>query len=145
MADAFSTGATAQTAIVLTGGSKVNAKDAESTDAEKLLEVNSAITVEREITLGTIGTVFANDDLNLLPYVEQSNVGLVDLLAHYYEGIRNSAADSPLQIVRLFYKLSDPQACEQGISVRFAIPSVKDLIGHTTLPLSDMYDTEDDK
>lgn len=113
---------------------------------DKLLEVNSAIAVEKEIAADTVGIVFENTGHHFLPYVEQTVVELVDLLSHYYEGIRKSSTESLLQFVRTFYKLSDPQEWEQGVSVKVPLhQNVIDLVSHTIPPLLDMYDTEDDK
>ena len=120
--------------------------DEEGVDVDKLLDVNSTICIEKEIAADTIGTIFAATKNHFLPYVEQATIELVDLLAHYYEGIRKSATESLLQIVRTFYKLSDPQEWEQGVAVKIPLhQNVKDLVGHTITPLFDMYDTEDDK
>ena len=84
------TGATAQSAIAVSNGPKVDVDDAESVDVDKLLEVNSAIAVEKEIAADTVGIVFENTGHHFLPYVEQTVVELVDLLSHYYEGIRKA-------------------------------------------------------
>lgn len=111
------TGATAQSAIAVSNGPKIVVDDAESlaVDVDKLLEVNSAIAVEKEISADTVGIVFEDTGHYFLPYVEQTVVKLVDLLSHYYEGIRKSSTESILQFVRTFYKLSDPQEWEQGV------------------------------
>lgn len=74
VADTFSTGPTAQTVISVTDDPKVNINDAEETAAEKLLEVNSTIAVEKEIAAHTIGVVFANTESNFLPYVNRLQV-----------------------------------------------------------------------
>lgn len=58
----------------------------EDVDVDKMLEVNGAIAVETEITADTIGALFVATR-NHFPYVEQSTIELVSLLAHYYEGI----------------------------------------------------------
>ena len=109
------TGATAQSAIAVSNGPKVDVDDAESVDVDKLLEVNSAIAVEKEIAADTVGIVFEDTGHYFLPYVEHTVVELVDLLSHYYEGTRKSSTESILQLVRTFYKLSDPQEWEQGV------------------------------
>lgn len=71
------------------------------------MDVNSAIAVEKEIAADTIGTLFAATQAHFLAFVEQCTLELVALLPHYYEGIRKSATDSLLEIVRTFYDLSD--------------------------------------
>ena len=63
------------------------------------------------------GTVFTATGRNLLPYVEQCTLELIDLTKHYYEGIRKSALDSLLEIVRTLYSLSDHQEWVAGKTV----------------------------
>lgn len=82
-----------------------------------MLEVNSAIAVEKEIAADTLGTIFAATRNHFLPYVEQSTLELVQLLPHYYEGIRKSATDSLLEIIRTFYELSDHQGWQPSATV----------------------------
>jgi hypothetical protein len=105
-------GTSASSAINVTEGDI----DVEDIDTEKLLEVNSAIAVEKEIAADTIGTIFAATGVHFLEYVEQCTLELVGLLPHYYEGIRKSATDSLLEIIRTFYKLSNPEEWSPGAS-----------------------------
>ena len=86
----------------------------EEVDLDKMLDVNSAIAVEKEIAGDSLGTLFAATQGHFLPYVESSTLELVALLSHYYEGIRKSATDSLLEIVRTFYDLSEHPAWEPG-------------------------------
>lgn len=96
----------------------------EDLDVEKMMDANSAIAVEKEIAADTLGTLFAATQLNFLPYVEQCAMQLIDLLPHYYEGIRKSATDSLLEIVRTFYDISDHTEWQAGLNVgsSFIIP-----------------------
>ena len=57
--------------------------DIEELDDEKLLDVSSAIAVEKEIAADTIGTIFSATRTAFLPYVEQCTLELVSLLSHY--------------------------------------------------------------
>jgi hypothetical protein len=82
-----------------------------------MLDVNSAIAVEKEIAADTIGSLFAETQAYLLPWVEQATLVLVDLLPHYYEGIRKAASSSLLLIIRTFYDLSDPAEWQPGLAV----------------------------
>jgi hypothetical protein len=91
--------------------------DVEDVDVDKLLEVNSAVAVEKEIAADTIGTLFASTKNHFLPYVEKCVLALVELLNHYYEGIRKSATDSLLEFIRTFYDLSSPQEWVPGLQV----------------------------
>ncbi|KAI5118112.1 hypothetical protein M0805_003466 [Coniferiporia weirii] len=148
VAELFTTGASASTAISVVDRDASGAADddAASIDAEKMLEVNSAIAVEKEIAADTLGTVFASTGRHFLPFVEQSALELVGLLTHYYEGIRKSATESLLEVVRTFYTLSEPQDWLPGVQVSVSLhQNVKDLINLALPPLLDMYETEDDK
>ena len=89
----------------------------EDIDLDKLLDVNSAIAVEKEIAADTIGTLFVATRAHFLPFVESTTLELVGLLPHYYEGIRKSATESLLQTVRTFYELSEPAEWQPSATV----------------------------
>ena len=86
-------------------------------DLEKALEVNSAVAVEKEIAADTLGTLFAATREHFLPFVEPTALKLITLLSHYYEGIRKSATDSLLKIIRTFYDLSGQPEWQSGAGV----------------------------
>jgi len=94
----------------------VNGLEMEDLDADKIMDVNSAIAVEKEIAADTIGTLFAATQSHFLPFVEQCTLELISLLTHYYEGIRKSATDSLLEIVRTFYDLSEHEEWVAGVN-----------------------------
>lgn len=163
---AFASGSSPSNAITVGDDSDANGNtsiELEDVDLDKLMDVNSAIAVEKEIAADTIGTLFAATLVHFFPYVEQCALELVALLPHYYEGIRKSATDSLLEIVRTFYDLSDHQEWQPGtvvVSCTFNPMStnslnslqttplnsnVKELIGHSLIPLLEMYETEDNK
>jgi len=117
---AFASGSSPSNAITISDDTDVNGNpsiEIEDVDIDKMLDVNSAIAVEKEIAADTIGTVFAATRNHFLPFVEQCTLELVQLLPHYYEGIRKSATDSLLEIVRTFYELSDHQEWLPGAKV----------------------------
>ncbi|KAG6812751.1 hypothetical protein H0H92_000797 [Tricholoma furcatifolium] len=142
---AFASGTSPANAIAVADDGDTSV-ELEDINLEKLMDVNSAIAVEKEIAADTIGTIFAACKAHYFPYVEQSALDLVSLLGHYYEGIRKSATDSLLEIVRTFYDLSDPQPWTPGAHVVVPLStSVKELIGHILPALLEMYETEDNK
>lgn len=106
---AFDTGSSPSNAITLTDTDEngMPSAELEDVDLDKLLDVNSAIAVEKEIAADTIGTLFTSTGTAFFPYVESCVVELVALLSHYYEGIRKSALDSLLEITRTFYDLNE--------------------------------------
>ena len=119
MAAAFASGASPSSAIAVLdtdADGKIEA-EMEDVDVDKMLEVNSALAVEKEIAADTIGALFLATRNHFFPYVEQCVIELVALLAHYYEGIRKSATESLLELVRIFYELSDPQEWQPGVNV----------------------------
>ncbi|TBU45281.1 ARM repeat-containing protein [Dichomitus squalens] len=141
----FATGLTPSSAIKVSD-ELVNIDEDDGTDLDKLLDVNSTICIEKEIAADTIGVLFAHTKGHFLPYVEQCTVTLVELLSHYYDGIRKSATDSLLEIVRSFYELSDPQEWQPGLHGYPPLnPRVKELVNVSLPPLLEMYETEDNK
>jgi len=109
---AFSTGSSPANAISVEDGS-----EEVEIDLDKALEVNSAVAVEKEIAADTLGTLFAATREHFLPFVEQTALELISLLSHYYEGIRKSATDSLLKIIRTFYDLSGQSEWQPGTTV----------------------------
>lgn len=116
-ASAFGTGTSRTNAIVIESDGQQGEVDVEDLDVDKALDINSAIAVEKEIAADTIGALFAATGTHFLPHVERCTLVLVDLLSHYYEGIRKSATDSLLEIVRTFYDLSGPTEWQSGVNV----------------------------
>ncbi|KAJ7876801.1 armadillo-type protein [Mycena leptocephala] len=146
---AFGTGTSPQTAITIMDEKvDVNGNDMveiEDLDVEKMMDANSAIAVEKEIAADTLGTLFAATQMHFLPYVESCAMQLIDLLPHYYEGIRKSATDSLLEIVRTFYDISDHPEWQAGLAYAPLPQTVKDLNEHALKALMEMYETEDNK
>ena len=124
-ASAFASGSSPANAITVGEEIDVNGNpsiDLEDIDVEKMMDVNSAIAVEKEIAADTIGSLFAATQMHFLPFVESCTLELISLLPHYYEGIRKSATDSLLEIVRTFYDLSEHEEWVAGAnSVRFLL------------------------
>jgi importin-4 len=113
-ATAFASGSSPANAIPVEEGSTSTEVDI---DLDKALEVNSAVAVEKEIAADTLGTLFAATHEHFLPFVEQTALELIALLSHYYEGIRKSATDSLLEIIRTFYDLSGQTEWLPGANV----------------------------
>lgn len=120
-AAAFASGSSPTNAISVTDDINGNPEvEIEDVDLDKMLEVNSAIAVEKEIAADTIGTLFAATRNHFFPYVEPCALELVSLLDHYYEGIRKAATESLLEIVRTFYELSGAPDFTPGTPVSFS-------------------------
>ena len=87
------------------------------TDMDPTLDISTGVYIEKEIAADTIGTIFAATREHFLPYFEQCTLELVNLLPHFYEGIRKSATESLMEIVRTFYELSNPVEWQPGLDV----------------------------
>ncbi|KAF8202536.1 armadillo-type protein [Pholiota molesta] len=149
-ASAFASGSSPTSAITVgdieTDDNGNASIDLEDIDLDKMMDVNSAIAVEKEIAADTIGQLFAATQIHFLPYVEQCTLELIALLPHYYEGIRKSATDSLMEIVRSFYDLSEHEEWVAGANSPVALnPQVQELINHALTPALEMYETEDNK
>ena len=116
-ANAFDSGSSPTNAISITDDSGKDGIELDDVDLDKLMDVNSAIAVEKEIAADTIGTLFNATRSHFFPYVEPCSLELTELLSHYYEGIRKSALDSLLEIVRTLYELSDHADWVPGATV----------------------------
>ncbi|KZS99884.1 ARM repeat-containing protein [Laetiporus sulphureus 93-53] len=143
----FASGTSPANAITVTDDGKGGIEiEAEDIDIDKLLDVNSTICIEKEIAADTIGTIFAATRSHFLPYVEQCTLELINLLPHYYDGIRKSATESLLEIIRTFYELSNPQDWVPGAVPNVPLdPQVASLINHIWPSLLEMYESEDNK
>lgn len=106
-ASAFNSGSSPTNAIAIQDEEGNTSIELEDLDLDKLMDVNSAIAVEKEIAADTLGTLFVSTRGHFLPYVEQATLELIALLPHYYEGIRKSATDSLLSIISTFYELGE--------------------------------------
>ncbi|KAH9926267.1 ARM repeat-containing protein [Epithele typhae] len=142
-AQSFASGLTPSSAITVSD--EINIEDDE-TDLDKLLDVNSSICIEKEIAADTIGTIFAATGPHFREYVEPCTIELVTQLAHYYDGIRKSATDSLLQIIRTYYDLTNPHEWQPGLTGFEPLDSqLTSLINHILPSLLEMYESEDNK
>ncbi|KAL1684221.1 armadillo-type protein [Schizophyllum commune] len=137
-ANAFNAGTSPSTAISVSDGMG-GEEETDIKDLEKLLETNSAVAIEKEIAADSIGTLFAATRGHFLPYVEQCTMELTELCNHYYEGVRKSAVDSLLEIVRTFFDIS--QESPEGSAAQHT----KDLVKHIMPQLIEMFESEDNK
>ncbi|KAG8895285.1 hypothetical protein FRB99_000665 [Tulasnella sp. 403] len=115
-------------------------------DPATAISVNSAIAIEKEIAADTMGTIFEAVHGHFLPYLEPCTLALLEVLSHYYEGIRKAAIGSLFQFIRSFYELSESPLWEPGAQVTVPLhDKVVDLIKHALNPILDLWSTEDDK
>ncbi|TIB97245.1 ARM repeat-containing protein [Wallemia mellicola] len=116
----------------------------EDIDPEKMLSVNSAMAIEKEVAADAIGEIFINTKSNFLPFVEESVGKLVEQLEHYYEGIRKSAISSLFAFMSAFYDISSPAPWQAGIATPYH-ENVEKLIEMVLPAIFDAWAQEDDK
>jgi hypothetical protein len=122
----------------------------EETDLDALeamfSKVNSAVAIEKEVAADTIGELFNATKGAFLPYIEECVQVLIDLLDHYYEGIRKSAVGALFQFIKAFYELSGSPEWIPGAAVKVPFHAdVKKLVDHILPHLLEAWKTEDDK
>lgn len=87
-------------------------------DLEALFsKVNSAVAIEKEVAADTIGELYAYTKQAFMPYIQECVNVLIELLDHYYEGIRKSAMGALFAFIKTTYELSEPQEWQQGAQV----------------------------
>lgn len=79
--------------------------------------VNSAIAIEKEVAADALGEIFINTREAFIPFLEQSVEELVNMLDHFYQGIRKSAITSLFACINTLNSLSNPQPWEKGALV----------------------------
>jgi hypothetical protein len=115
--DAFATGESSSSAIkISSSASSIDDLSIDDLSGDQI-KVNSAVAVEKEIAADTLGTVFVATKNLFLPFLESSTEALIDMLNHYYEGIRKSSISSLLDFIQTFYELSNPAPWEPGLHV----------------------------
>ncbi|KAF8329441.1 ARM repeat-containing protein [Cantharellus anzutake] len=140
-ADGFSTGDSGTPGVEST----IDVDD-DDFDDEKALAVNSAIAVEKEIAADTLGTIFTYTKEAFLPYLEPATKELLELLDHYYEGIRKSATTSLIEFIDVFQSLAGLPQWQSGLPLKVPLPeTVKQLIDTSMKAFLEMWETEDDK
>lgn len=122
----------------------------EETDLEALeamfSKVNSAVAIEKEVAADTIGELFNATKEAFAPYIEECTTVLIDLLDHYYEGIRKAAVGALFQFIKATYELSNPAEWIPGAAVKIPLHGdVKRLVDHILPQIIECWKTDDDK
>ncbi|WWD21319.1 hypothetical protein CI109_105803 [Kwoniella shandongensis] len=148
MAEAFSTAAGSSKA----SGEDINGDDDEEDETDlaaleqMFSKVNSAVAIEKEVAADTIGELFAATKSAFMPYVEETVKVLIELLDHYYEGIRKSAVGALFAFIKTMYELSEPAEWQPGAHVKTPLHEhVKAIVDMVLPPIFEAWKTEDDK
>ncbi|KAL7421107.1 hypothetical protein Q5752_003991 [Cryptotrichosporon argae] len=144
--EAFTTGAAGPSK----GGEELGDDDEEDVDLDALeamfAKVNSAVAIEKEVAADTLGELFTSTKQAFIPFIEETVQVLLDLLDHYYEGIRKSAAGALFAFIKTFYELSAPAEWVAGAHVQVPLHAdVKKLVDHILPQVFEAWKTEDDK
>lgn len=95
-------------------------------------KVNSAVAIEKEVAADTVGELFVATKAAFAPYIHDSIPVLVEMLDHYYEGIRKSAIGALFAFIKTTYELSDPEDwVPGGVVVSFPLSPLLKLYPET--------------
>lgn len=111
---AFSTGA-GSGSVSLENGDE-DEDDEEFEDIDGLMNINSEVAIEKEISAEVLGQVFEATREAFLPFLDGSIQALLRLLMHYYEGIRKAAVNALFTTIKTFYEMSDPAEWQDVVS-----------------------------
>ena len=118
-AEAFTTGTASSSKTTAT-----TVEDEEDGDEEDLDDldaafsnVNSAVAIEKEVAVDTIGELFEATKGAFMPYIEECATVLIEELEHYYEGIRKSSVTAIFTFIKTVYDLSDPAEWKPGAQI----------------------------
>ncbi|WRT69118.1 uncharacterized protein IL334_006102 [Kwoniella shivajii] len=145
LAEAFTTGISSKSL-----GEDLDDEEEDETDLAALEQmfskVNSAVAIEKEVAADTIGELFSSTKSAFMPYVEETVKVLIELLDHYYEGIRKSAVGALFAFIKTMYELSEPAEWQPGAHVRIPFHEhVKKIVEIILPPIFEAWKTEDDK
>ncbi|EIW66019.1 importin beta-4 subunit [Tremella mesenterica] len=150
VAEAFSTGAGSSKGSKTSVNIAAEDGDDDDTDLEDLdnmfSNVNSAVAIEKEVAADTIGELFAATKEAFIPYVRETMQVLLELLEHYYEGIRKASIGSLFAFIKTTYELSHPDEWIPGGVVKVSFHhDVKQIVDAILPPIFEIWKTEDDQ
>ncbi|KAJ8098310.1 armadillo-type protein [Lipomyces tetrasporus] len=124
----------------------VDIGDADEEDIWQNLTVNSGLAMEKEIAADAIGDLVAGTKEAFLPYLEESSKVLIDLMSHFYEGIRKAAIGSLWRAVGTVYEVSSPPKWQPGLPLKVplteTVASYSAMVRKATL---EAFGEEDDR
>ncbi|PWN53172.1 ARM repeat-containing protein [Violaceomyces palustris] len=113
---------------------------------EQFLNVNSAVAIEKEVAADSLGEIFTHTKAGFLPYIQQSVEELVNLLEHFYQGIRKSAVSSLFAFINTLNEMSNPEPWQPGAQVKVPLNAeVQKLVNAVIPAVMEMWESEDDR
>ncbi|KAK0518755.1 hypothetical protein OC835_007746, partial [Tilletia horrida] len=82
------------------------------------LEVNTGISIEKEVAADSLATLFSATKAGFLPYVEASVQELLVLLDHFYYGIRKSVVETLFSFIGSLNQVSGAEQWEAGADIK---------------------------
>ncbi|KAJ2481353.1 hypothetical protein EV174_003495, partial [Coemansia sp. RSA 2320] len=115
-------------------------------DEDSPFNVSTGVADEKEVAADAAGELFASTGTGFLPYVEDVAKELVNLLEHYSDTARKSAAVALFSFIRTFNKISAPEPWKAGVPVRVPINEHTATMIKLVLPaVLEMWAEEDEK
>jgi hypothetical protein len=113
---------------------------------ENLQNVNTAVGVEKAVAADALGEIFVYTRAGFTPFLASSVEELVNLLDHYYQGIRKSAIGALLVFINTLNDMSNPAEWQPGNSASPALNSdVAKLVEAVIPAIMDAWADEDDQ
>ena len=113
---------------------------------DSFLNVNSAVAIEKEVAADSLGEIFAHTKSGFLPFIQESVEQLVNLLEHFYQGIRKSSVSALFTFINTLNEMSNPQAWQPGAQVKVPLNAeVQKLVGAVMPAIMEMWESEDDR
>jgi hypothetical protein len=114
-------------------------------DLDGLMNINSEVAIEKEISAEVLGQIFEATREAFVPFLEESVNCLLRLLLHYYEGIRKAAVSSLFTTIKTYYEMSNPADWSEGNQVIPFHQNVAQLVDLIMPAIMEMWETEDDQ
>lgn len=121
----------------------VDMEDLEDGDVD--FASGSAIAIEKEVATDALLEIFRSTKGHFVPYIEPVVKELVNLLEHFWDGIRKSAATTLLSFIATFHEMSGVPKWTPGIHPE-PLPSSLNQLCEAILPkVIEMWEEEDDR
>jgi hypothetical protein len=113
---------------------------------ENLQNVNTAVGVEKAVAADALGEIFVYTRTGFAPFLASAVEELVNLLDHYYQGIRKSAIGALLVFINTLNDMSNPTEWQPGNAASPPLNSdVAKLVEAVIPAIMDSWADEDDQ
>ncbi|KAK0556623.1 hypothetical protein OC846_001068 [Tilletia horrida] len=109
------------------------------------LNVNTAVSIEKEVAADSLATLFGATKAGFLPYVEASVAELLGLLDHFYYGIRKSVVETLFSFIGTLHEVSGASAWKPGAEVTPLNTDVQRLVDAVFPAVLAAWELEDDR